>query len=54
MAKKAKALTPVMLRVNEFDDRLIKALQEKMNIAAVSEVLRMGLKALADQQGVTL
>jgi hypothetical protein len=54
MMAKPKTLPPASIRWDESESRLILALQDKLHVKAISELIRMGLKALADKEGVTV
>ena len=50
MTKKAAA--PSSIRWNAQDERYFEALKAKTGVSSASEILRMGLRALAEKLGV--
>lgn len=49
-----KKLVAVLLRLTPEEQKLEAAIREKLGISASTEILRMGLKALAVKEGVSI
>ena len=53
MVMMSKKSPPQGIRLTPEDRKVIVALQKKLGVQAVSEIVRMGLRALATKEGVT-
>ena len=45
-------LPPFSIRWNEDESKMIRKLRKKIGVNAISELVRMALKALADKNGI--